>query len=84
LAAASRPEATVGLDMAEFRMCIESGRHDAGIQRDIADAGAAGLTGSPSLVLGKASKEGIEGIKIVGAVPYSVFKAKIRELLSKP
>lgn len=72
----------LGLDVDGLQACIDSGRHEAAIRQDIAAAQAAGLTGTPSFVLGRATANGVEGVKIVGAVPYAVFDAKIQELLS--
>ena len=72
----------LGLDVEGLQACIDSGRHEAAIRQDVAAAQAAGLTGTPSFVLGRATANGVEGVKIVGAVPYAVFDAKIQELLS--
>ena len=70
----------LGLDMAGFQACVESERYGAAIRRDIGDAQAAGISATPSFVLGKASNQGIEGVRIVGALSYGIFEAKIREL----
>ena len=81
------PEAILGysqglsLDMERFRECFDSKKYLAEIQRDISEANAAGITGTPAFVLGKTAKDGVEGVRIVGAQPYTVFEAKIRELL---
>jgi protein-disulfide isomerase len=72
----------LGLDAERLQACIDSGRHLAAIRQDIAAAQAAGLTGTPSFVLGRTTGSGVEGVKIVGAQPYAVFDARIRELLS--
>jgi protein-disulfide isomerase len=72
----------LGLDVERLRACIDSGRHGAAIRQDIAAAQAAGLTGTPSFVLGRTTAAGVEGVTIVGAQPYAVFEARIRELLS--
>jgi protein-disulfide isomerase len=72
----------LSLDVARLEACVESGRHEAAIRADIAAAQAAGLTGTPSFVVGRTAQDGFEGVKIVGAQPYAVFEAKIRELLN--
>jgi protein-disulfide isomerase len=74
----------LGLDVAALESCIDSRRHEPAIQKDMSAAQAAGLTGTPSFVLGKTTVNGIEGIKIVGAQPYATFEGKIRELLAAP
>ena len=40
---------TVGVDDARFQQCLDSGKFAADINKDIADAGAAGITGTPTL-----------------------------------
>lgn len=72
----------IELDMSRFQACFDGERFLPEIRRDIAEAGAVGITGTPSFVLGKTGKDGIEGIKIVGAVPFEVFEKKISEVLS--
>lgn len=72
----------LSLDVEPFKACLASGKHAAAIQRDLADANAAGLTGTPSFVLGRTSGTTVEGTAIVGAQPYQTFEARIKELLS--
>ncbi len=72
----------LSLDMEQFRGCVDSQKYVAEIQRDISEANVAGITGTPTFVLGKTTKDDIEGIKIVGAQPYAVFEARIKELLA--
>jgi protein-disulfide isomerase len=71
----------LALDVSRFEGCLKAERYRAEVQKDIDDARAAGITGTPAFVLGKTSKDGLEGVKIVGAQPYAVFEAKINELL---
>jgi protein-disulfide isomerase len=71
----------LSLDMEPFRNCFNSKKYVADIQRDMSEANAAGITGTPAFVLGKTAKDGVDGVRIVGAQPYTVFEAKIRELL---
>ena len=51
--------------------------------KDLSVAQAAGITGTPSFVLGKTTKAGTEGVVLVGNIPYEVLEARIRDLLSK-
>ncbi len=67
--------------MSRFKACWDSKKYMEKIQRDINDARAVGITGTPSFVLGKTGKDGVQGIKIVGAQHYATFDQKIRELL---
>ncbi len=73
----------VGLDEAKFAACMASNKYDDEIRKDMADAAAAGVQGTPAFVIGLADAKdpGDKSIRIlrvvVGAQPYPVFKAAI-------
>jgi protein-disulfide isomerase len=71
----------VQLDVPKFQACLGSDKYIAGIDRDIAEGNAAGVSGTPSFVLGRMDKDKLEGVRIVGAMPYAQFEAKIKEML---
>ncbi|HEV8584802.1 MAG TPA: thioredoxin domain-containing protein [Methylomirabilota bacterium] len=73
----------LGLDMNRFGACMSTEKYRAAIDRDIADAQNAEVSGTPTFVLGKTAPQGFEGLRIVGAQPYAVFEQKIRELLGE-
>jgi protein-disulfide isomerase len=73
----------LGLDMNQFSACFAGERHKAAIDRDVADAQAADVNGTPTFVLGKTTTGDFEGARIVGAQPYATFEQKIRELLAQ-
>jgi protein-disulfide isomerase len=74
----------LGLDVTQFKECLDSGKHAAQIKAAIAEGEEAGITGTPGFLFGfieaggkvKATK------KIIGALPYVNFKATIDEMLS--
>lgn len=68
------------LDTAAFEVCVASDKHKAAVEKDVAEANGLGLTGTPSFVVGRTS-ENFDGIKLVGAQPFSTFEARIKELL---
>jgi protein-disulfide isomerase len=71
------------LDVAAFTHCLNDGKYEAAVQQDAADAAEIGLTGTPTFILGPTQQKGrFAGVKIVGAQPYAVYDAKIRELLA--
>ena len=72
----------VNLDIPSFKTCFDEKRYVAAIQKDTADAGLLGISGTPSFVIGKTAKDQIDGVRIVGAVPYSVFDNTIKDVLS--
>lgn len=72
----------LGLNVNQFQSCLDSGEFKAEIDKDIADAGKVSASGTPTFFIGKSTSNGeIEGIKVVGAQPYSTFKVIIDEQL---
>ena len=70
----------LGLDQAVFAQCLEGGRHASRIRRDLADGQKAGITGTPTFLIGVVDGKGTS-VKIVqtlkGAQPFATFKAAI-------
>jgi protein-disulfide isomerase len=78
---------TIGVDDAQFQQCLDSGKFAADINKDIADAGAAGITGTPTFLVGVIQPgDGRVKVvkKLVGAKPYADFKAAIDAALGAP
>jgi protein-disulfide isomerase len=73
----------LGLELPRFRACLDSGKYLLIIRDDIADAGSAGIYGTPTFVLGRASGGGVEGMKIVGTQPYESFEKTLAEYSAK-
>ncbi len=67
--------AAIGVNSSQFNQCLDSGKYKAEVEKDLADGTAAGVNGTPSTF--------INGRLIVGAQPYSNFKAIIDEELKK-
>lgn len=70
-----------GLNEANFKSCVDTEKFKDEVAKDLADAGSAGATGTPSFVIGKSTGQEIEGKLIVGAQPYSAFQSEIDSLL---
>lgn len=70
------------LDMAAFNACLKDKKYTDAIKKDTADAGALGISGTPSFVIGKTDKTEIAGVRIVGAVPFAVFDSTIKDMLA--
>ena len=67
----------VGLDGQAFERCLESGKYAHEVQKDLEDGLTSGVTGTPTFF--------INGVKVEGAQPFSVFQAVIeRELARAP
>jgi len=72
----------LNLDRAEFQACLAKDKFKAQIEKDMTDAGLAGIGGTPSFVIGRIVGDGVEGVKVVGAQPFGVFDAKLKEALA--
>lgn len=64
----------IGLDTEEFNECLDSGEMASEVQKDFNDGQTYGVTGTPGFF--------INGIKVVGAQPYSVFQQVIEQELN--
>jgi protein-disulfide isomerase len=69
------------LDVEAFRICLDKQVPAAQLKKDGADARAAGITGTPSFVLGKPAAGSVTGMLIVGVRPFAVFDAELKKLL---
>ena len=70
--------------MKTFATCIAGTQHDARIKADMDAARSIGVEGTPSFLLGRTAGASLEGVVIVGALPFEAFDAKIKELLDAP
>lgn len=72
----------VGINKDNFRDCLEAEKYTAEIKADMDEGSKAGVTGTPGFIVGILKDGGkVEGVKISGAQPYSVFKNAIEEQL---
>ena len=65
----------MGLDVAAFRTCLESGQFAAQVAQEVREGQTAGVGGTPSFL--------INGQLMVGAYPYSEFEKRIEAELAK-
>ncbi len=66
--------ADLGMDMIPFKQCLDSRRYKSEVEADAAAAAKAGINSTPTFV--------INGRLLIGALPFSDFKAVIDEELS--
>lgn len=74
----------IGLDVAKFEECLNSGKYANEIRRDMGEARKAGVTGTPTFFLAAtdpASSKIKTVTRISGAQPFAAFKAEIDQLL---
>lgn len=74
----------VGMDVAKFSACLESGRHAEKIKTSSAIAASLGISGTPTFVVGKSKGDIVDGVKLVGAQPFASFDQKFKEALKQP
>lgn len=72
--------ASLKMDTAKFRSCVESEKYKQAIQTDVLEAMKIGADGTPTFVIGKSTPEGVDGEVLVGAMPYDVFDRKLKSL----
>jgi protein-disulfide isomerase len=68
------------LDQEKFRSCLESNKFVHDIRQDISDAESIGVQGTPGFILG--TKEGSEGVRISGALPFAAFDRELKVMLA--
>ena len=73
----------VGLDVGKFSTCVFADKYKDEVEKSYAEGLSAGVSGTPSFVLGRISNGKLEGVRLVGAMPYATFDSKIRELLQQ-
>jgi len=74
--------ADLKLDVDKFSACVTSEKYKADVAKDLAEGHAAGVTGTPTFVLGRMTAGSIDGVRIVGALPYATFEAKLQSLIT--
>jgi len=71
------------LNTKAFGECTASTKYDAEIQAETQEGARIGVGGTPTFVLGKTTPNSVDGPMIVGALPYAMFDAKLKELSAK-
>lgn len=66
--------ADLDLDTSKFNSCLDSGKYAKQVQDEVAEGSAVGVSGTPTTF--------VNGVKIVGAVPYATIKAEIDRALA--
>jgi protein-disulfide isomerase len=77
----------LGLNVAKFQQCLDSGTYTAKVRESVAEGEEAGVRGTPGFFLGLTDPNEPKLralIYIEGRQPYQVFKEAIDKLLSTP
>jgi protein-disulfide isomerase len=70
------------LESKPFTACISSPKYDAEIQAETAEGAKLGVGGTPTFIMGRTTATAVEGPMVMGALPYALFDAKLKELLA--
>jgi len=73
--------ADIKLDVPKFKSCLDSDKYRDDIDKQMQEGMAAGVTGTPSFVIGRLENDKVVGVRMVGAMPYAQFDQKIKEML---
>lgn len=71
------------LDIGKFRPCMLSSRFKKSIDEDMAEGRSIGISGTPSFVIGRMVDGKLEGVRMVGAMPYINFAQKLDQMLAQ-
>jgi protein-disulfide isomerase len=74
----------LGLDLPAFETCMRSPETKKRVEQDATAAASAGLTGTPSFVIGLATGGAVTGIVVRGAHPLAHFREVIEGALRLP
>ncbi len=74
--------ADLKMDGPALKTCIESNKYKEPVQRDVLEAMKVGASGTPTFIIGKSVGEGVDGELLIGAMPFQMFDAKIKEIQS--
>ncbi len=75
--------ANLKMDTGALRACIDGGKYKERVQSDVLEAMKIGANGTPTFIVGKSVGNGVDGELVVGAMPFQMFDAKLKELLAK-
>jgi protein-disulfide isomerase len=68
------------LNTSALRTCIDAGKYKETVQNDVLEAMRVGANGTPTFIVGKSVGNGVDGELMVGAMPFQMFDAKLKEL----
>ncbi len=72
---------TLSVDPSSFASCLDTEKHKAEVQADLAEAVRLRVTGTPTFLVGRTANGVLEGVRISGALPFPAFDAAIKQML---
>jgi protein-disulfide isomerase len=77
----SKAVESLSLDKTAFQSCLTTDKYKAEVQKDATEAAVLQISGTPTFVLAKSAKDKLNGVRIVGALPFAAFQTAIDGLL---
>ena len=74
----------LNLDIPSFRACVEKEKYKNAVENDRRQATGSGVNATPSFLVGKSTRDEVEGELVSGALSYEMFSAKLKVLLDEP
>ena len=78
----------VGLDIPAYKKCLDSGKYQTRVRKDMEDGQTLGVMGTPSFFLGTFDEKDPGKVNAVtmlsGALPYNEFKQALDKLMPAP
>lgn len=77
---------SLNLNATEFQQCLETGKHEPAIRKDMADGQRAGVRGTPTFLIGVMEQDPskMKALKrLRGAQPFPAFKEVLDSLLTQ-
>lgn len=75
--------ATLNLNIASLRTCIENEKYRSVVENDARQAMSIGVNATPSFLIGKSTPTGVDGELVAGALSYEILSAKLKALLGE-
>ena len=76
--------AELKLDQAKFKACADSDFYTADIDKQFQEGSAVGVTGTPSFGVGRVVDGKLDGVRLVGAMPFAAFDSTLKQMLETP
>jgi protein-disulfide isomerase len=74
---------SLGLDLANLARCLSNPKYGIEVDRDYAEGARAGVSGTPTFIVGKSGPDGFVGKRFVGVQDVQALDAQIRALLDE-
>jgi len=68
------------LDTQKLQDCINSEKYKTQVQANVNEAMKVGANGTPAFVVGKSVGNGVDGELVVGAMPFTMFDQKLKDI----